>query len=97
VDAVCRDYRSAPIPEKERRLFHYLDRLASAPSSLTEEDAAALAAQGWTDDEVFDAVTVGALFAFFNRWIDGTGVPDVPPGLYEERLERFGDFGYAPT
>ena len=97
MDAVCRDHRTAPIPERERRLFDYLERLTMAPSTLRAEDAALLTSAGWTDAEVFDAVTVCALFAFFNRWIDGNGVPDVPHGLYEERLERFGDFGYAPS
>ena len=54
-------------------------------------------AAGWSDGEVFDAVTVCALFNFFNRWIDGNGVEDIPKGFYEERLEKFGDRGYAPT
>ena len=95
MDAVCRDHRTAPIPERERRLFDYLERLTMAPSTLRAEDAALLTSAGWTDAEVFDAVTVCALFAFFNRWIDGTGVEDTPPGFYGERLEKNGDRGYA--
>jgi hypothetical protein len=64
---------------------------------MRQEHADALKAHGWTDAEVFDAVTVAALFAFFNRWIDGTGVEDVPKGFYEARLEQHGDRGYAPS
>jgi alkylhydroperoxidase family enzyme len=97
VDAVCTDHRTAPISEKERRLFDYLERLTMAPSTLRQEDADVVKAAGWSDAAVYDAVTVCALFSFFNRWIDGTGVADVPKGFYEERLERFGDFGYAPS
>jgi alkylhydroperoxidase family enzyme len=97
VDAVCRDYRTAPLSEKDRALFHYLARLNDAPATLEQSDADALAAAGWGNDAVYDAVTVCALFNFFNRWIDGTGVPDVPRHFYEERLSRMGDMQYAPT
>lgn len=65
------------------------------PASLEAADAEALKGEGWSDAAIYDAVTVCALFSFFNRWIDGTGVPDVPRGFYEERLAKFGDRGYA--
>ena len=97
MDAVCRDYRTAPISPKEKALFAYLGKLNDTPGSMVQADADALKAAGWTDAEVYDAVTVCALFNFFNRWIDGTGVEDIPKGFYEERLEKFGDRGYAPT
>ena len=42
---------------------------------------------------LFDAVSVAAIFNFFNRWIDGTGVSDVPRGFYEGRLAAHGDMG----
>ncbi len=96
MDAVCHDYRTAPIPPKEKALFAFLARLNDAPATLEQADADALVAHGWTDAEVFDAVSVCSLFNFFNRWIDGTGVPDVPKGFYEARLEKGGDMGYAP-
>ena len=35
------------------------------------------------------------MFNFFNRWIDATGVPPAPPGVYEKRLEAHGDMGYT--
>ncbi len=97
MDAVCRDWRTAPIPEREKALFAYLEKLCSAPATCSQADVDGLKGHGWGDDAVYDAVTVCALFNFFNRWIDGTGVPDVPKGFYEERLERFGDRGYAPS
>ena len=97
MDAVCRDYRSAPIPDREKALFAYLGKLNDTPGAMAQADADAVKAAGWTDGEVYDAVTVCALFNFFNRWIDGNGVEDIPKGFYEERLEKFGDRGYAPT
>jgi uncharacterized peroxidase-related enzyme len=95
VDAVCRDHRTAPIPDREKALFDYLEKLNRAPASMRQADADALKAHGWSDGEIYDAVTVCALFNFFNRWIDGTGVEDTPKGFYEGRLEQNGDRGYA--
>ena len=95
VDAVCRDYRTAPISEKEKALFAYLEQLSREPASLRREHADALKAVGWSDAAIYDAVTVCAMFHFFNRWIDGNGVEDTPPGFYAERLEKHGDRGYA--
>jgi uncharacterized peroxidase-related enzyme len=94
---VCRDARSAPLSEREKALFAYLGKLTDTPGAMKQADADALRAHGWSDAEVYDAVTVCALFAFFNRWIDGTGVEDIPKGFYESRLEQFGDRGYAPS
>ena len=97
VDAVCRDHTTAPISEREKLLFAYVAKLNDAPASCAPSDVDGLVAAGWTADAVFSAVTVCALFNFFNRWIDGMGVPDIPKGFYEERLEKFGDRGYSPT
>jgi alkylhydroperoxidase family enzyme len=78
-------------------MFAYLARLVDAPGKIVREDVERVRAAGWSDAEIYDAVTVCALFSFFNRWIDGTGVPDVPAGYYDRRLEAFGDRGYAPS
>jgi alkylhydroperoxidase family enzyme len=65
------------------------------PAAVTRADVERARAHGWTDAALFDAVTVCAVFNFFNRWIDGTGVEDVPAGFYEARLRAHGDVGYA--
>lgn len=95
MDAVCRDWRTAPVSDKEKALFGYVERLTREPASARQEHVDALLAAGWGEDEIFDAVTVCALFGFFNRWIDGNGVPDTPPGFYPARLQQVGDFRYA--
>ena len=96
VDAVCRDFRTAPISEMEKALFAYLSKVNDAPGSIRAQDLEPVKAAGWSDAALYDAVTVCAMFNFFNRWIDGTGVEDIPKGFYEAKLEQFGDRGYAP-
>lgn len=92
---MCRDLASAPLPEAEKGLLRYAEKLTLAPSTVTQLDVDALKALGWADEAIFDAVTVTAMFAFFNRWIDGNGVADTPPGFYDQRLKTMGDFKYA--
>jgi alkylhydroperoxidase family enzyme len=94
VDAVCRDFESAPIEERDKVLFRYLDRVNREPWTVRQEHVDAVLAAGWSERAVFDAATVCSMFNFFNRWIDATGVPDVPKDLYEKRLKQFGDTGY---
>lgn len=41
-----------------------------------------LKAAGWTDEALYDAISVCALFNFYNKWIDATGVSDMPAAAY---------------
>lgn len=50
---------------------------------------------GWSEEALYDAVTVCALFNFYNRWIDATGVQDMPAGAYELTGQRLAEHGYA--
>ena len=63
-----------------------------APSRLTAADAQAVRDAGWTDDDLFDALSVGALFNFMNRMVDGAGIATNPDyhAVSAERLESGG-------
>ena len=52
-------------------------------------------AQGWSDEALYDAITVCALFNFYNRWADATGVREHPTELYERSGERLAQGGYV--
>jgi hypothetical protein len=51
---------------------------------------------GWSEEAIYDAITVCALFNFYNKWIDATGVSDMPAMAYEMSGERLATRGYAP-
>jgi alkylhydroperoxidase family enzyme len=95
VDAVCRDFETSPLPERDKAMFRYLARVNREPWTVQQEHVDAVKAAGWSEPAIYDAATVCATFNFFNRWIDATGVPDIPKGFYEARLEKFGDMGYT--
>lgn len=50
---------------------------------------------GWTDEGLYDAITVCALFNFYNRWTDATGVQDMSAAAYEASGKRLASNGYA--
>ncbi len=96
MDAILDDYGTAPISDREKALFGFLDRVNRASSQLKAEDVAALVAAGWSEEALYDAITVCALFNFFNRWIDATGVSDLPAPAYRASGHRLATMGYIP-
>lgn len=50
---------------------------------------------GWSDEALYDAITVCSLFQFYNNWIDATGVADMPAFGYEMSGKRLATQGYA--
>ncbi len=89
------DFHQAPIPDAERALFAFVARLNRAPASITGADVAAVLAAGWSQSAVYDAITVCALFNFYNRWIDGSGVHGLTPEGYARSAQRLVRFGYG--
>jgi uncharacterized peroxidase-related enzyme len=78
VEALMKDLDTAPVDDKFRVLLQYVGKLTTAPASLTQQDADAVYAAGWSPDALYDAVAVCALFNFMNRIVEGTGVKPVP-------------------
>ena len=95
MDAVLEDPRNAPIPERERALFAYVERVNGASSRLEAAEVETLRAAGWSDEAIYDAVTVCALFNFYNRWCDGTGVHAMSAEDHAMSGKRLAQFGYA--
>jgi alkylhydroperoxidase family enzyme len=94
---VLSDYRTAPISPAERALFAFLEQVnGPASHQLEQADVDRVLAEGWSQEAVYDAVTVCALFNFYNAWIDGTGVSDMPAAAYEASGQRLATMGYTP-
>jgi hypothetical protein len=91
---VLADYRSAPISDKERALFAFVDKVNRDSIQVRQQDIDALKGAGWSEEAIYDAVTVCALFNFYNRWIDATGVQDMPEAAYEMSGQRLKQHGY---
>ena len=94
VDAVLEDYRSAPIDDREKALFAFIEKMNEQSNTVRREDIDRLTAAGWSQEAIYDAITVCSLFKFYNAWIDATGVHDLPAGAYEMSGRRMAAEGY---
>ncbi|MCP2502050.1 MAG: peroxidase [Deltaproteobacteria bacterium] len=96
VTAVLQDYRTAPISDREKALFAFIEKVNRDSSRIRKEDVAEVKAAGWSEEALYDAISVCALFNFYNTWIDATGVGDMPAAAYAASGERLATFGYVP-
>jgi alkylhydroperoxidase family enzyme len=96
VQAVLDDYTTAPITDEEKALFKFVTKVNAAHNQITAADVDQARHAGWSDEALYDATSVCALFNFYNRWIDGTGVQDMPPQGYEMTGHRLATQGYVP-
>jgi len=64
-------------------------------TSIGQEDVDRVLRAGWSDEALYDAITVCSLFQFYNNWIDATGVADMPAMAYEMSGRRLATAGYA--
>jgi hypothetical protein len=91
---VLDDLETAPISEKDRALYRFIRKANADSTSIRQADIDAARAAGWTDEALYDAITVHALFRFYNAWIDITGVSDMPAFAYEMSGKRLATMGY---
>jgi len=87
VDAIGRgEADKAKITSKERVLLDYVKVLTLEPAEVRDGHVEALRKAGWTDEEVFEASYITALFAFFNRMADAYGLDYPANGWMPEEL-----------
>ena len=94
VESVIRDLESSPLPERDKALLRFVDKVNHQSSSIGAADMQPLHEAGWTDEAVYYAVTVCALFNFYNRWVDASGVPALSDEAHREGARPFAEFGY---
>jgi alkylhydroperoxidase family enzyme len=97
VQAVLDDYRTSPLDARDKALFAFIEKMNQQSNRIRQQDIDIVKAAGWTDDAIYDAITVCALFRFYNAWIDATGVHDMPAAAYEMSGKRLATQGYRPA
>lgn len=65
-------------------------------NQIRRDDTDRLKAAGWSDEAIYDAVTVCALFRFYNVWADATGVHEMPAEAHAMSGRRLATRGYVP-
>jgi len=73
----------------------FLEKVNQDSTQVEQSDIDALNRAGWSDEALYDALTVCALFNFYNVWIDSTGVHDMPAEAYRVSGQRLAENGYV--
>jgi uncharacterized peroxidase-related enzyme len=72
-----RDLEHCDLDAKDKALLRFVGKVTRELPAVWRDDVAGLRAHGWDDEAIYYAVTVCALFNFYNRWITATGVPEM--------------------
>lgn len=86
---------SSPLSTNEKALFEFLGKVNRASHTITQEDIDKVKTCGWSDEALYDAISVCALFNFYNRWCDAAGVHPMPPEAHEMSGKRLATQGYV--
>jgi alkylhydroperoxidase family enzyme len=95
VESVIRDVDSSSLPEKEKALFRFVDKVNHRSTGISAADMQPLYAAGWDDAAIYYAITVCALFNFYNRWVDASGVPALSDKAHRQGGKRSASMGYV--
>jgi hypothetical protein len=95
VQSVLRDLESSALPEKEKALLRFVSKVNLQSPDIGPKDMKPLYEVGWADDAIYYAITVCALFNFYNRWIDASGVHAMSDEAHREGGKRTAAHGYV--
>ena len=96
VGGVLNDLETSGLDAKEKTLFRFVDKVNRNSHEIMAGDIKALNASGWSDEAIYYAITVCALFNFYNRWIDASGVHPMSNEAHREFGRRTAQHGYIP-
>ena len=74
VEALKKDYRSAPIREQDRAMLDYVVKLTKDATKCSPEDHARLRAVGFDDRGILQITLIAAWFSYINKAADALGV-----------------------
>ena len=95
VQEVVRDPETSRLDARHKALFHLIDKVNHESPTMAAADLEEARSAGWTDEALYFAITVCALFNFYNRWIDATGVHALSDEAHRQGGKRSAQFGYV--
>jgi uncharacterized peroxidase-related enzyme len=96
VNAIRRDYKTAPISEKLKSLLQIAGKVQKSGKAVLREDIENAKQQGATDRDIHDTVLIAAAFCLFNRYVDGlASIAPQDLSTYPLRAQQIVDNGYG--
>jgi uncharacterized peroxidase-related enzyme len=74
IEALKRDYTTAPISDQERVMLDYVVKLTKDATKVQKEDHARLRAAGFDDKAILQITLIASWFNYINRVADALGV-----------------------
>jgi uncharacterized peroxidase-related enzyme len=74
VEALQKDYRSAPISEQDRTMLDYVVKLTKDATKVSPADHERLRAAGFDDRGILQVTLIASWFNYINRVADALGV-----------------------
>ena len=95
VDAVCRDFSTAPISGKLKALLAIAEQVQIDGKNVTKQLVETAQKHGATDADIHDTVLIAAAFCMYNRYVDGLATwQPREPGMYEQMGKRMAEEGF---
>ena len=95
VAAVLQDLETAPITSAEKALLRFTRKVTFDSATISAGDIEPLHAAGWDDAAIYYAITVTALFNFYNRWVSSSGVHAVSHEGHQHHGRMIAERGYV--
>ncbi|MGY3551339.1 putative peroxidase-related enzyme [Bradyrhizobium sp. USDA 4472] len=73
-DQIATNYRKADITPRQKAMLDFAMKISTDAQQSSEEDFAALALHGFSDDDVWDIAAISAFFALSNRLANFTSM-----------------------
>jgi uncharacterized peroxidase-related enzyme len=74
VEAIRRDYRTAPLEERDRVMLAFVEQMTRDATAITPDHHARLRAAGFDDRGILQVTLIAAWFNYINRVADALGV-----------------------
>jgi len=95
VASVLADVETSKLSDSDKALFRFVRKVNEDSVSIGPPDMAILHAAGFSDEAIYYAITVCALFNFYNRWIDASGVHAMSDEAHRAGAKRSAIHGYS--
>ncbi|MGY3081312.1 putative peroxidase-related enzyme [Bradyrhizobium sp. LM6.10] len=73
-DQIATNYRKADITPRQKAMLDFAMKVSADAQRTSDEDFAALAPHGFSDDDIWDIAAISAFFALSNRLANFTGM-----------------------
>lgn len=95
VDAVLKDWKTAPVSEAARAMLGFLETFTLDPTALGPDDAERLREAGVTGAAAEDAVMVAVAFNLIDRMADSLGFEIPTEAAFDKAADMLLSRGYA--